>query len=99
MLPRIFLVQAAITGFNYLNPVAIDNIGWKYYVCIDVIIVVAIVVVYFTYPETSKITLEEVSTIFDGKNAVKNELFKEQQVMEAAKTGADVVVERHEVVG
>ena len=95
------LVQATITGLNYLNPVAIDNIGWKYYVCIDVIIVVAIVIVYFTYPETSKVTLEEVSTIFDGKNAVKNELFKEQQVMEAAKTEADsknVVVES-EVVG
>ena len=68
--------------------------------CIDVIIVVAIVIVYFTYPETSKVTLEEVSTIFDGKNAVKNELFKEQQVMEAVKTETDnknVVVE-HEVV-
>jgi hypothetical protein len=25
------LVQATITGFNYLNPVAIRNIGWKYY--------------------------------------------------------------------
>jgi hypothetical protein len=23
------LVQATITGFNYLNPVALENIGWK----------------------------------------------------------------------
>lgn len=24
------LVQATITGFNYLNPVALQNISWKY---------------------------------------------------------------------
>ena len=24
------LVQATITGFNYLNPVALENITWKY---------------------------------------------------------------------
>ena len=61
------LVQATINRFNYLNPAALKNIGWKYYIAIDVIIALEIVMVYFTYPETSKITLEEVSIIFDGK--------------------------------
>ena len=37
---------------------------------------VGIVVVYFSYPETSRITLEEVSTIFDGQRAVQNDLVK-----------------------
>ncbi|TKA81338.1 hypothetical protein B0A55_02763 [Friedmanniomyces simplex] len=96
-----FLVQASITGFNYLNPVALKNIGWKYYIAIDMIIVLAIVVVYFTYPETSKITLEEVSTIFDGKQAVKNALFEEEIVMDAVAKGGSgdkaVTVERREV--
>lgn len=96
------LVQASITGFNYLNPVALEKITWKYYVVIDCVIVLAIVVVYFTYPETSKITLEEVSTIFDGKNAVRNDLLEEQIVMEASKYGAegkDVAIEKREFVG
>jgi hypothetical protein len=40
------LVQATITGFNYLNPVALENISWKYVsfpltplgaICIDMI--------------------------------------------------------------
>ncbi|KAF2095824.1 hexose transporter [Rhizodiscina lignyota] len=75
-----FLVQATITGFNYLNPVALKNIGWKYYVVIDIIIVLEILMVYFTYPETSKITLEEVSIIFDGKKAVKNQLLEKQEI-------------------
>ncbi|KAK4560899.1 hypothetical protein LTR86_005479 [Recurvomyces mirabilis] len=95
-----FLVQASITGFNYLNPVALENIGWKYYIVIDLIIVMAFVIVYFTYPETSKITLEEVSTIFDGKDAVHNALQQEQIVMDAAKGGDGdkaVTVERREV--
>lgn len=74
------LVQATITGFNYLNPVALKNISWKYYVIIDVIIVLQIAMVYFTYPETSKITLEEVSIIFDGKKAVRNDLLEKQDV-------------------
>ncbi|KAK3661081.1 hypothetical protein LTR10_001720 [Elasticomyces elasticus] len=96
-----FLVQASITGFNYLNPVALEKIKWKYYVVIDIIIVLAFVIVYFTYPETSKITLEEVSTIFDGKQAVKNALFEEEIVMEGISKGASgdkaVTVERKEV--
>ncbi|KAK1078276.1 hypothetical protein LTR33_007371 [Friedmanniomyces endolithicus] len=96
-----FLVQGTITGLNYLNPVALKNVGWKYYIAIDAIIVLAFIVVYFTYPETSKITLEEVSTIFDGKHAVKNALFEEQVVMEGISKGDDkaVTVERREVSG
>ncbi|KAK0256519.1 hypothetical protein LTR02_015253 [Friedmanniomyces endolithicus] len=84
-----------------LNPVALKNVGWKYYIAIDAIIVLAFIVVYFTYPETSKITLEEVSTIFDGKHAVKNALFEEQVVMEGISKGDDkaVMVERREVSG
>lgn len=74
------LVQATITGFNYLNPVALKNIGWKYYLIINIIIVLAIALVYFTYPETSKVTLEEVSVIFDGKQAVRNDILAKQGV-------------------
>jgi len=40
------------TRFNYLNPVALKNIGWKYYIVCDVIIVLNIATVYWTYPET-----------------------------------------------
>jgi MFS family permease len=47
------LVQASITGFNYLNPVAIKHISWKYYIIICVIIALEIVLVYFTYPEST----------------------------------------------
>jgi hypothetical protein len=51
-------------------------------VIINFIIVLTIVIVYFTYPETSKITLEEVSVIFDGKDAVKNDIHQKMTVNE-----------------
>jgi hypothetical protein len=47
------LVQATITGFNYLNPVALEQITWKYYIVICCIILLEIVLVYFTYPEST----------------------------------------------
>lgn len=47
---------------------------------INIIIVLTIAIVYFTYPETSKITLEEVSVIFDGKKAVRNDLLQKQEI-------------------
>jgi MFS family permease len=76
------LVQATITGFNYLNPVALKQIGWKYYLIINIIILLVIALVFFTYPETSKVTLEEVSVIFDGKHAVRNDLLAKQALDE-----------------
>ena len=32
--------------------------------------------VYFTYPETKSITLEEISIVFDGERAAQNTGFK-----------------------
>lgn len=102
------LVQATITGFNYLNPVALKNIGWKYYIVFDCIIALQLACVYFTYPETSKITLEEVSVIFDGKRAVRNDLLEKQDLdvgeehVETAtqdKAPHGIVTQQQEVIG
>lgn len=70
------LVQATITGFNYLNPVALENISWKYYIIICAIVVLEVLMVHFTYPETKSITLEEISIVFDGERAAQNTGFK-----------------------
>ena len=66
---------------------------------------IAFVVVYFTYPETSKITLEEVSVIFDGKNAVKNDILQKMETNDGEedaigaddKKGVAEIVEREHV--
>ena len=56
--------------------------------------------VYFTYPETKSITLEEISIVFDGERAAHNTGFKGDSAEATAmhvenKDGS--VVNRHEL--
>jgi hypothetical protein len=48
----------------------------RYYIIICAIVVLEILMVYFTYPETKSITLEEISIVFDGDRAAQNTGFK-----------------------
>jgi len=48
----------------------------RYYIIICAIVVLEILMVYFTYPETKSITLEEISIVFDGEQAAQNTGFK-----------------------
>lgn len=47
---------------NYINPIGLDNIGWRYYVITTVFIVLVLVIIYFTFVETKGLSLEEVAT-------------------------------------
>ncbi|WQF79377.1 Putative major facilitator, sugar transporter, major facilitator superfamily [Colletotrichum destructivum] len=56
--------------FNvFVNPIALEAIGWKYYLVFVAILVVGCFIVYFFYPETRGHTLEEMAVIFDGESA------------------------------
>ncbi|XMA16517.1 hypothetical protein WAI453_009308 [Rhynchosporium graminicola] len=65
------LLSIFISAFfnQYVNPIGLENIGWKYYVYYDVWIAIEIVIIYFFFPETSGRTLEEIAVIFDGESA------------------------------
>ena len=57
--------------FNqYVNPIALKNIGWKYYIFYCVWLAVELAVVYFFYIETRNTPLEEIAKFFEGDNAV-----------------------------
>ncbi|EXJ90827.1 hypothetical protein A1O1_03932 [Capronia coronata CBS 617.96] len=61
----IFLVVSTV--FNvFVNPIAMEDIGWKYYIVFDVMILLFGLTAYFFYPETGGRTLEQVAEIFDG---------------------------------
>lgn len=49
---------------GYVNPIAMDAIDWKYYIVYCCVLAVELVIVYFTFPETSGYTLEEVAQVF-----------------------------------
>ncbi|PWY69341.1 sugar transporter [Aspergillus eucalypticola CBS 122712] len=60
---------ATISGmfFNtFVNPIALDAIGWRYYIVFIVVLVLFAVTAFFFYPETKGYSLEQVAVIFDG---------------------------------
>lgn len=57
--------EAALLVNQYVNPIAMASIGYWYYVFYLGLLFVFIAVIYFTYPETSGYSLEELSTLFE----------------------------------
>lgn len=57
----------AIFFNTFVNPIALEAIGWKYYFVFLVVCAVQIVNIYFTFPEVKGRTLEEIAEVFDGQ--------------------------------
>lgn len=64
---------ASIFFNTFVNAIALDALGWKYYIVFAVILFIFIFVVYFAYPETRGHTLEQMALIFDGDDAVPSQ--------------------------
>jgi len=64
-----FFVNAALFFNNYVNPIAITAITWKYYIVYVCWLAVELVVVYFFFIETRYTPLEEIAKYFDGEDA------------------------------
>lgn len=59
--------------FNtFVNPIALEAIGWRYYFVFIVVLISMGFTVYFFYPETRGYTLEHMADIFDGKNTASS---------------------------
>lgn len=55
---------------SFCNSIAMDRIGWHYYIVFCVLLALIVVNTYFFFPETKGHSLEEVALIFDGEQAV-----------------------------
>ncbi|RYO93512.1 hypothetical protein DL764_007980 [Monosporascus ibericus] len=76
-------VRFAVFFNTYVNPIALDRIGWKYYIVYCVWILVEIATVYLFFPETHNRTLEELSFMFEGKDVqdkVRNKINKQLEL-------------------
>jgi sugar porter (SP) family MFS transporter len=62
-------INGALFFNNYVNPIALDNIAWKYYIVYCCILAAELVIVYILWVETKNTTLEEVAVYFDGEDA------------------------------
>ena len=64
-------VWTSLSGiFNqYVNPIGLKNLEWKFYFVYIAILVIEVGVMYFFYVETMGPTLEEIAILFDGPDA------------------------------
>ncbi|CAR65604.1 DEHA2D00440p [Debaryomyces hansenii CBS767] len=56
--------QAWVLFNNYVNNLGLDSISWRYYIVFCVWLFVHMVVIYFFFPETKGLGLEEMAQIF-----------------------------------
>ncbi|KAK0458058.1 hexose transporter [Desarmillaria tabescens] len=64
-----FTISVALIFNQYVNPIALGNIGWKYYIVYVCWIAFECVFLYLYIVETKNLTLEETAVIFDGDDA------------------------------
>lgn len=64
-----FCVNGSLFFNSYVNPVALDDIGWKYYIVYCAWLAFECVVVFRYYIETKNTPLEEIAKYFDGDQA------------------------------
>lgn len=66
-----FSSEGALVVNQYVNPIAMERIGYWYYVFYLGLLFVFIAVIYFTFPETRGYSLEELGTLFEDGFDIK----------------------------
>lgn len=61
-----FSISLSLIFNQYVNPIALDAIGWKYYVVYCCWLICEAVFLWFFIIETKNLTLEETAALFDG---------------------------------
>ncbi|KAI0760335.1 general substrate transporter [Fomes fomentarius] len=63
-----FTISVALIFNQYVNPIALENIAWKYYIVYCCWLAFELVFLYFFVVETRNRTLEETAALFDGED-------------------------------
>ncbi|KAI0407786.1 hexose transporter [Xylaria palmicola] len=73
---ELFGIYGSLTLVSFVNPIGLENIGWKYYLVFSVLLVIFLAITYFLFPETKGHTLEDIAVIFDGTQSLGGTLDK-----------------------
>ncbi|OAQ73665.1 MFS hexose transporter [Pochonia chlamydosporia 170] len=84
-------IQVASIFGGYVNPIGLENIGWKFYIYYCVWVTIIFIIVYFFFVETAGPTLEELTYLFEGEDA-------KMHMMQASKGIEDSAVHSEEKV-
>ncbi|EIW78561.1 hexose transporter [Coniophora puteana RWD-64-598 SS2] len=66
-----FVISLALIFNQYVNPIALDALGWKYYLVYVCWLAVEAVYLYIFLIETKNRTLEETAALFDGEEKLE----------------------------
>jgi len=66
-----FMISLSLIFNQYVNPIALGHIGWKYYIVYVVWIAFELAFCYFYVIETKNRSLEETAALFDGEEVVE----------------------------
>jgi MFS family permease len=89
------MTSLAMVFFNtFVNPIALEAIDWKYYFVFLAVLISMVVSVWFWYPETRGLTLENVAWIFDGERAEVG-VVSTKEVLESEKGSEHVEVKSY----
>lgn len=69
---ELLTVYGSLIILSFVNPIALDNIGWHYYIVFCVLLSIFLPVTYFLFPETKGYSLEEIAEVFDGPSAMRH---------------------------
>ncbi|OGE56919.1 hypothetical protein PENARI_c002G08003 [Penicillium arizonense] len=93
-----FAMYVALFFNQYVNPIALDNIHWRYYIFYCCFLAVEIVVIWFFYVETRYMPLEEVTKVFDGDDVATATNLEMEKIGEYGKgVGTTVHIEEARV--
>uniref|UniRef100_A0A8H7N3A8 Major facilitator superfamily (MFS) profile domain-containing protein n=1 Tax=Bionectria ochroleuca TaxID=29856 RepID=A0A8H7N3A8_BIOOC len=65
-----FSISMSTFIVNYINPIGIKNLSWRYYLLTIAFTSLIWLIIYFTFVDTKGMSLEEIATIFDGKDGL-----------------------------
>ncbi|KAK9418242.1 putative Hexose transporter protein [Seiridium unicorne] len=69
MATYVFSTKCAVFVNQYVNPIGLQNIGWRFYIVYVAILAVESFIAYGWFLETKGKALEEIAVIFDGEKA------------------------------
>ncbi|KAI8943380.1 hypothetical protein NX059_001395 [Plenodomus lindquistii] len=60
------VIYSSLVLLSFVTPIALENIGWRYYILFCCLLVLSVVVNWFILPETRGRSLEEISDLFEN---------------------------------
>ncbi|KAJ5088958.1 hypothetical protein N7532_007642 [Penicillium argentinense] len=80
-----FAMYIALFFNQYVNPIALENIHWRYYIFYCCFLAVEVIVIWAVYVETRYVPLEEITRLFDGDDVAAATNVEMEKVQESGK--------------